>query len=243
MTDIVTDDLVRAADVRARDLAYAYGPRPALRGVDLDVAAGERLAVTGPSGSGKTTLMHVLAGVIRPDAGEVAVGDHDLTALDDEKRSRLRRSEIGLLLQHGQLVDELTLTENVALPLMLGGRGRGEALATATSWLERVQVAEQGDQLATEVSAGQLQRAALARALVTRPRILLADEPTGALDSRASEQVMELIIGIADEDGTTLVVVTHDARVAAYVDREVVLRDGAVDGSRAQASAVAAGGR
>lgn len=231
----MTDDRP-ALDIEASGITHAYGPRPALGGVDLAVDAGEMVAITGPSGSGKSTLLHALSGVLRPDGGTVLLGGTDIVALDDDARSRLRRTSVGVLFQHGQLVDELTLADNVALPLLLQRRDRGEAMATAHSWLERVGVETHSGQLATEVSGGQLQRAALARALVTRPGLLLADEPTGALDSRAGEQVMELVSRIAREDGMTTVLVTHDARVAAYADREVVLRDGLVDAASAPAS-------
>lgn len=219
----------RALDVEVRGVEHDYGRRPALRGVDLLVAAGETVAVTGPSGSGKSTLLHAASGVLRPAEGEVRLGEHALTSMSEDERSRLRRTEVGVLFQHGQLVEELTLAENVALPLLLERRGRGEAIETARTWLARVGVAEVADERPAEVSGGQAQRAALARALVTRPGVLFADEPTGALDSRAGQAAMELITDIAEEEGLTVVVVTHDARVAAYADREVVLRDGLVD--------------
>lgn len=219
----------RALAVSASGLTHDYGHRPALRGVDLTVAAGELVAITGPSGSGKSTLLHALAGVLVPDAGEVRLGDHLVTAMSEDERSRLRRTDVGVLFQFGQLVDELTLVENVALPLLLERRARSEAIETARAWLARVGVAEVSDELPTEVSGGQAQRAALARALVTNPGVLFADEPTGALDSVAGEAAMVMITEIADEEGLTVVLVTHDARIAAYADREVVLRDGVLD--------------
>ena len=190
---------------------------------------GEAVAITGPSGSGKSTLLHAVGGVLVPDEGDVRVVGEDVRALGENGRSRLRRTRVGILFQHGQLVDELSLLENVALPLLLEGRRRGEAEETAAAWLRRVGVADLADRLPTEVSGGQLQRAALARALVPGPDVLLADEPTGALDSRAGEQIMELVAELAEEERMTVLLVTHDARVAAYADREVVLRDGRVD--------------
>ena len=219
----------RALAVSATGLTHDYGHRPALRGVDLTVAAGELVAITGPSGSGKSTLLHALAGVLVPDAGEVRLGDHLVTAMSEDERSRLRRTDVGVLFQFGQLVDELTLVENVALPLLLERRARSEAIETARAWLARVGVAEVSDELPAEVSGGQAQRAALARALVTNPGVLFADEPTGALDSVSGEAAMVMITEIADEEGLTVVLVTHDARIAAYADREVVLRDGVLD--------------
>ncbi|MHA7127654.1 ABC transporter ATP-binding protein [Janibacter indicus] len=218
-----------ALSIEATGVAHHYGRRPALGGVDLAVAAGEMVAVTGPSGSGKSTLLHALSGVIRPDEGEVRLGGHVVTAMSEDARSRLRRTRVGVLFQFGQLVEELTLADNVALPLLLERRGRGDAITTARAWLARVGVEDLADELPGEVSGGQAQRAALARALVTNPGVLFADEPTGALDSRAGESVMELITDVAAEEGLTVVLVTHDARVAAYADREVVLRDGMLD--------------
>ena len=218
-----------ALSIGATGVAHDYGRRPALGGVDLAVAAGEMVAVTGPSGSGKSTLLHALSGVIRPDEGEVRLGGHVVTSMSEDARSRLRRTDVGVLFQFGQLVEELTLADNVALPLLLERRRRGEALATARAWLARVGVEDLADELPGEVSGGQAQRAALARALVTNPGVLFADEPTGALDSRAGESVMELITDVAAEEGLTVVLVTHDARVAAWADREVVLRDGLLD--------------
>lgn len=218
-----------ALAISATGVGHDYGKRPALRGVDLFVAAGEMVAVTGPSGSGKSTLLHALSGVLSPGEGEVRLGEHVVTSMSEDARSRLRRTDVGVLFQFGQLIDELTLAENVALPLLLERRKRADALATAKAWLARVDVMDLADELPGEVSGGQAQRAALARALVTNPGVLFADEPTGALDSRAGESAMELISDIAAEEGLTVVLVTHDARIAAYADREVVLRDGRVD--------------
>jgi putative ABC transport system ATP-binding protein len=217
--------------VEARRLVKSFGATPALRGVDLSVAAGEVVAVLGPSGSGKSTLLHCLAGLASPDAGEVQYDGRPLDRLSDRDRTRLRRSEIGVVFQYGQLVPELTAAENVALPLVLARRGRAEAVAAARTWLERVGVDGLGDARPGELSGGQAQRVALARALVTEPRLVVADEPTGALDSLAAEQVMELVTSIARASGTTVVLVTHDLRVASYADREVVLRDGQLAGA------------
>ena len=214
------------AVLEARRLVKSFGATPALRGVDLTVEAGEVIAVLGPSGSGKSTLLHCLAGLTTPDAGEVRYDGRRLDQLSDADRSRLRRIEIGVVFQYGQLVPELTAAENVALPLVLARGGRAEAVAAARTWLERVGVGAVGDARPGELSAGQAQRVAIARALVTEPRLLVADEPTGALDSLAAEQVMELVTSIARSSGTTVVLVTHDLRVASYADRDVILRDG-----------------
>jgi putative ABC transport system ATP-binding protein len=221
--------------VEARRLVKSFGATPALRGLDLAVEAGEVVAVLGPSGSGKSTLLHCLAGLASPDAGEVQYDGRPLYELSDRDRTRLRRSEIGVVFQYGQLVPELTAAENVALPLVLARRGRAEAVAAARTWLERVGVAGVGDARPGELSGGQAQRVAVARALVTEPRLVVADEPTGALDSLAAEQVMELVTSIARESGTTVLLVTHDLRVASYADREVVLRDGQLAGAGVRA--------
>jgi putative ABC transport system ATP-binding protein len=221
--------------VEARRLVKSFGATPALRGLDLAVEAGEVVAVLGPSGSGKSTLLHCLAGLTSPDAGEVRYDGRPLYELSDRERTRLRRSEVGVVFQYGQLVPELTAAENVALPLVLARRGRAEAVAAARTWLERVGVAGVGDARPGELSGGQAQRVAVARALVAEPRLVVADEPTGALDSLAAEEVMELVTSIARESGTTVVLVTHDLRVASYADREVVLRDGQLAGAGVRA--------
>ena len=213
----------------ARDLVKSFGHSPALRGVSFAARAGEVVAVTGPSGSGKSTLLHCLAGILRPDAGEVRWRGRRIDTESEASRSRLRRTEFGVLFQFGQLVPELTAAENVALPLLLAGTRRRAALATAAGWLDRFGVAELAAKRPTEMSGGQAQRVATARALVTGPAVLFADEPTGALDTLAGEQVLVALTRAARESGTTVLVVTHDAKVAAHADREVVLRDGLLD--------------
>jgi putative ABC transport system ATP-binding protein len=215
--------------LHARAVVKSYGRTPALRGVTLDVARGEFVAVTGPSGCGKSTLLHCLAGILEPDAGEVHYDGRRLDVLTEDSRSRLRRTEFGVLFQFGQLVAELTAAENVALPLLLGGRGRRQARTAALAWLERLGVADVADSRPGEMSGGQQQRCAAARALVTEPRVLFADEPTGALDALAGEQLLGQLSRVAREQETTVVLVTHEPRVAGYADREIVLRDGEVD--------------
>jgi putative ABC transport system ATP-binding protein len=215
--------------LRAHGIAKAYGPTPAVRDISVDVTEGEILAVTGPSGCGKSTLLHCLAGILRVDSGTVHYRDQDLTTWSEAARSKLRRSEFGILFQFGQLVPELTAAENVALPLLLAGTGRREARIAALSWLDRFGVADLADKRPGAMSGGQQQRCAVARALITGPKILFADEPTGALDALTGEQVLTQIVQVAREHTTAVVLVTHDARVAGYADREIVLRDGAVD--------------
>ncbi|MEU1842586.1 ABC transporter ATP-binding protein [Micromonospora sediminicola] len=215
--------------LEARGVVRAYGPTPALRGVTLDVAEGEIVAVTGPSGCGKSTLLHCLAGILRPDAGQVTWRGERIDQWSETARSRLRRTDFGVLFQFGQLVAELTAAENVALPLLLAGTGRRAARTAALTWLERLGVAEVADARPGEMSGGQQQRCALSRALVTEPRVLFADEPTGALDTLAGEQVLTQLVRLARDQRTTVVLVTHEPRIAAYADREVSLRDGMVD--------------
>jgi putative ABC transport system ATP-binding protein len=212
----------------ARDLHLRFGETTALDGASLTVRAGEVLALMGPSGSGKSTLLHCLAGILSPDSGHVTFDGADLAGLTDAARSELRRTAFGFVFQFGQLVPELTCLENVALPLRLCGIGRREARVTAAGWLERLEVDDVAAKRPGQVSGGQGQRVAVARALVTGPRVIFADEPTGALDSLNGERVMTLFTGAARQTGAAVVLVTHEARVAAYSDREAVVRDGRV---------------
>ncbi|MDI2126557.1 ABC transporter ATP-binding protein [Yinghuangia seranimata] len=210
----------------ASGLRKAYGPTTALDGADFRISAGEVVAVMGPSGSGKSTLLHCLAGIVPPDAGELRYRERDVAGMSDSERSALRRAEFGFVFQFGQLVPELSCLENVALPLRLNGLRRRAANEVARMWLDRLEVGEIADKQPGTVSGGQGQRVAVARALAPEPRVLFADEPTGALDSLNSERVMQLLVHAARETGSAVVLVTHDARVAAYSDREVVVRDG-----------------
>jgi putative ABC transport system ATP-binding protein len=214
--------------VEARKVELSFGQTPALRGADLAVAAGEILAVMGPSGSGKSTLLHCLAGILVPQAGEISFAGRRIDTLSENDRSALRRDQFGFVFQFGQLVPELTAEENVALPLLLAGTRRQPALRAARTWFERIGLDGLERRRSGELSGGQAQRVALARGLVNRPRVLFADEPTGSLDSLTGEHVMDLLVGVARAEGTTVVLVTHEARVAAYADREVVVRDGKV---------------
>lgn len=212
----------------AGDLHKAYGPTPALDGASFSIHPGEVVAVMGPSGSGKSTLLHCLAGIVRPDSGSIRYNGRELTGMSDAERSTLRRTEFGFVFQFGQLVPELTCTENVALPLRLTGVKRKVAERTAQEWMERLEVADAGRKRPGEVSGGQGQRVAVARALVTSPRVIFADEPTGALDTLNGERVMELLTESSRDTNAAVVLVTHEARVAAYSDREVIVRDGKV---------------
>ncbi|MFD7439081.1 ABC transporter ATP-binding protein [Streptomyces sp. NPDC059861] len=210
----------------AEGLYKTYGPTTALDGADFSIHPGEVVAVMGPSGSGKSTLLHCLAGIVPPDKGSIRYDGREMATMDDARRSALRRSEFGFVFQFGQLVPELTCVENVALPLRLNGASRKAAERTALSWMERLEVDGIGKKRPGEVSGGQGQRVAVARSLVTGPRVLFADEPTGALDSLNGERVMELLTDAARSTNAAVVLVTHEARVAAYSDREIVVRDG-----------------
>lgn len=208
-----------------------FGSTEALRGIDFQLAAGEMVAVMGASGSGKSTLLHCLAAILRPDAGSVAFEGGRIDDLGEDARSRLRRTSFGFVFQFGQLVPELTAVENVALPLLLGAVDRHEAEARAAAWFGRLGLEGLERRRPGDMSGGQAQRVAVARALVSEPAVIFADEPTGSLDSLSGEQVMELLSGAARDTGTSVVVVTHEARVAAYADREVFVRDGRIAGT------------
>ena len=214
--------------LEAREAVLSFGETPALRGASVSVARGEILAVMGPSGSGKSTLLHCLAGILAPDSGEIWFDGRRIDGLQEQERSALRRDRFGFVFQFGQLVPELSAEENVALPLLLGGMRRAEAIAEARSWFDRLGLDGMEHHRSGEMSGGQAQRVALARGLVARPEVLFADEPTGSLDSLTGELVMELLTSATRQQGTTVVLVTHEPRVAAYADREVVVRDGKV---------------
>ncbi|MFJ6456591.1 ABC transporter ATP-binding protein [Paenarthrobacter sp. NPDC091669] len=216
-----------------RGIKVTFGQSEALRGVDIDVQAGEILAVMGPSGSGKSTLLHALAGVIVPGAGSVIYGGRNISSLNDAKRAELRLSEFGFVFQFGQLLPDLSARDNVTIPLLLAGRNRREALRVADRWLTRLGLAGHQSKLPAELSGGQAQRVAIARALATEPRVIFADEPTGALDSLAAENVMLTLTDLARSMGTTVVVITHDPRTASYADREVIVRDGRISAGQA----------
>ena len=213
----------------AHGLRKAFGRTEALRGASLSVAPGETVAVTGRSGSGKSTLLLCLAGVLRPEAGEVTYGGRPLDALSEAERTRLRRRELGLVLQFGQLVPELSAVDNVALPLLLERHDRAASHRTALGWLERLGALDLADAQPGELSGGEAQRVAVARALVTGPKVIFADEPTGALDTVSGEQVLDALLSAARETGASVVLVTHDNRVAAHADREVVMTDGLIE--------------
>jgi len=214
--------------LEAKDAKKSFGLTHALEGADLGIKSGEIVAVMGPSGSGKSTLLHCLAGIYKPDSGEILFDGRRLDEMSEDDRTKLRRTAFGFVFQFGQLVPELTAEDNIALPLLLNGVKRQAAYDKARKWFKRLGIEGMEKHRTGEMSGGQAQRVALARALAFEPKVLFADEPTGSLDSLASEQVMELLVSIAREQGTTVVLVTHDPRIAAYAEREVIVRDGKV---------------
>jgi len=207
--------------------SYRVGPTvvEALRGISLTVAAGERVAVMGTSGSGKTTLVHLLALLDRPTSGSYLLDGRDVAALSDDELSVLRNREIGMVFQGFNLIPQRTCLENVALPLIYRGATRAQAHTAAHAALRRVGMAERATSRSGSLSGGQQQRVAIARAIVGAPPVLVADEPTGALDRRTGLEILDLLLGL-NEEGTTLVVVTHDPEIGARCGRIVELHDG-----------------
>lgn len=209
--------------LRCRGLHVALGGRKVLDGVDLEVGADQSIAIMGPSGSGKTTLLHCLAGIRLPDQGEINLGGQAIERMNRRQRAKWRLQNIGLVFQFGELLGELTVAENVALPLRLAGHNdatRAEQLLTEVGLLDRAQ------SWPAELSGGEIQRVAIARSLATRPSLLLADEPTGALDEELSRNVCDLLVSGARSTGAVLIVATHDPLVASYLDRTTHLRNG-----------------
>jgi putative ABC transport system ATP-binding protein len=214
--------------IEAKGITLSFGTTTALHDVSMSVAAGESVAIMGRSGSGKSTLLHVLTGLLAPDEGEVWFQGRRLDTMTEGQRSDTRLRQMGMVFQFGHLVPELSLVENVALPMLATGTRRTAAAAAATALLERLDAADVAHRRPSEVSGGQMQRAAIARALAHRPAIVFADEPTGALDSVTGQLALEALLQTAHDDGAAVVVVTHEARLASYCDREIVLRDGGV---------------
>lgn len=217
------------AVVFARDVTHRYGEGElVLKGVHLDVDPGESVAVTGRSGSGKSTLLLCLAGIVRPDSGRIIVAGEDVVGADDEQISALRRNSMGFVFQLGEFISELSLLDNVAFPLELQGERRSRARKRAREVMAALGIESLRDRFPGEVSGGQVQRAAVARAVLHRPAVVFADEPTGALDEENAAQVLDQLLGITRDYGAALVMVTHDASVAESADRQVRMSDGSL---------------
>lgn len=216
----------RQVVVEARSVWLSYGETPAVRDASVSLPAGESVALMGPSGSGKSSLLHCLAGVLRPDAGQIVVAGKRLHDMSERARSRHRLANLGMVFQFGNLVPELTLLENVALPLQLLGQPVRVARTRALEVLGQLGVAEVADRRTGSVSGGQAQRAAVARALAHEPKVIFADEPTGALDTANADRVLDTMLSVAADLGSAVLVVTHENRVAAHCDRLVSMRDG-----------------
>lgn len=209
---------------------YGHGATAvhALNGINLNIQSGEFVAVMGPSGCGKSTLLHLIGGLDRPTSGNVFVDGQDLTKLSDDQVTAIRRRKIGFVFQFFNLIPVLNALENAALPMILDGIRPAEAHRRAREWLERVGLSHRLEHRPFELSGGEQQRVAIARALASEPALILADEPTGNLDSRASEEIAGLLRQISTDWGRTVLLVTHDPRIAAYADRIIFLKDGRI---------------
>jgi lipoprotein-releasing system ATP-binding protein len=224
----MNDPIIRATALRK---SYSLGRRTleVLRGVDLEVPAGEFLALRGSSGAGKSTLLHLLGGLDLPDSGTIHAKGMELTRLDTTALTRFRNRDVGLIFQAFHLMPELDALENVALPARMARRPLKESLDAAKNLLVRVGLGDRLDHRPGELSGGEQQRVAIARALVNRPALVLADEPTGNLDSKTGEEIVALLLELRREHGSTLVVATHDSRLADMADRVIHLVDGLID--------------
>ena len=211
-----------------RDITKSFTQQRVLEGISLTVGDGDSVAIMGPSGSGKSTLLHCMSGVLVPDHGEVLFDGRDVAAMSDAERSRLRLEHFGFIFQDGQLLPELTATENVALPQIMRGVSRSQAHKDAVDMLTRLGLGAYVDRYPGQLSGGQGQRVAIARALAGPPSVVFADEPTAALDQATGHEVMQQIVAIAQKFGVTLVLVTHDPKIADWCSRRVEIRDGLI---------------
>ncbi len=221
-----------AAVLHLNDVTKDFGGAPVLSGITLDINAGETVAIMGPSGSGKSTLLHCMSGVLTPTSGQVLFKDAVLSDASDAARSRTRLADVGFVFQDDQLLPELSALDNVALPAMLNGTSRSKARAKAQELLNQLGLGSMVDRRPGQVSGGQAQRIAIARALVTSPAVIFADEPTGALDQATGHEVMQLLTAVVQRTGAALVMVTHDSRVADWMERRIEIRDGIIHDDR-----------
>jgi len=216
--------------LRCEEITVTFGSTRALDGVSLSIEAGESVSIMGASGSGKSTLLQCLAGLRAPESGGVWFDGQALHEMSEKQRSQIRLRDFGFVFQLGELVPELSLLENVALPVWMGGASRAHANRDASEALDRFGIGDLAARRPSDVSGGEQQRAAVARALAHRPKVVFADEPTGALDSVNAQTVLEALTDQARAQGSAVVMVTHEARLASFCDREIVVKDGAVVG-------------
>lgn len=237
MSAMTDNNSPRNARLCIRDITKSYNSAPVLTGISLTIEPGETVAVMGPSGSGKSTLLHCMSGVLLPDDGDVIFGDTKINSLSDADRSALRLHDFGFVFQDGQLLPELTARENVALPMILQGKKRSKSLALADDVLSRLGLEDLTRRRPGQMSGGQAQRVAIARAMAGEPGVIFADEPTGALDQSTGHEVMQQLTALVEQTGTTLVMVTHDVKVADWCRRRVEIRDGLIHDDRMLAGA------
>ena len=214
--------------IEARNIVKRYGDLEVLRGVDLDIAQGEIVSIVGPSGAGKTTLLQIIGTLDTPQQGEVRYEGTDVLKLKDRELAHFRNRNIGFVFQFHQLLPEFTMLENVAIPALLGGDPRDNAYTRARQLLERMHLGDRLNHMPSQLSGGECQRVAVARALINSPKVILADEPSGSLDSQNKEELHRLFFELRDEMGQTFIIVTHDEGLAAQADRTLHMRDGQI---------------
>ena len=214
--------------IEARNIVKRYGDLEVLRGVDLDIAQGEIVSIVGPSGAGKTTLLQIIGTLEAPNGGEVRYEGKNVLSLKDRELAHFRNRNIGFVFQFHQLLPEFTMLENVAIPALLGGDNRSDAYARAKRMLERMHLSDRLDHKPSQLSGGECQRVAVARALINSPKVILADEPSGSLDSQNKQELHRLFFELRDELNQTFIIVTHDEGLAAQADRIMHMRDGMI---------------
>lgn len=216
--------------IELRGITKSFDGLQVLRGIDLDIGQGEIVSVVGPSGAGKTTMLQIAGSLDRPDSGSVKFDGTDIFRLSDNKLAQFRNTHIGFVFQFHQLLPEFTMAENVALPAMIGGASRSDAMARAAKLIDYLGLSDRAGHRPAQLSGGERQRAAVARALINNPRVVLADEPSGSLDSHNREELHRLFFNLRRDMGHTFVIVTHDEQLALQADRRVTMRDGVITG-------------
>lgn len=214
--------------IKVTGVSKSYERLQVLRDISLSIGDGEFVSIVGPSGAGKTTLLQIIGSLERPDSGIVAYDGEDIVAMKEERRARFRNRNIGFVFQFHQLLPEFTINENVAMPAMIGGQSRRESMARAAEILTRLGLADRLDHRPAQLSGGERQRAAVARALINDPRVILADEPSGSLDSQNRRELYDLFFKLRQDTGMTFVIVTHDESLAADSDRIIHMKDGQI---------------